>query len=301
MNNTPHWLKKKVVFNENISYTRAVLNRLNVDTVCRASLCPNQTECYAKRFAAFLILGPSCTRHCGFCSVEKNRGREKGVDPREVTRLVEAVKLLGLKHVVITSVTRDDLPDGGASQFAAAVEALKRYSCNITVELLIPDFGGCPKPLKTILKMRPDILGHNIETVRRLYPIVRPASDYDRSIGILALAKEICPGQITKSGIMLGFGEMEEDVIEAMGDLRRAGCDMITIGQYLKPGENNLKVERVIAPDEFAKYRSVGEKMLFKCVASGPFVRSSYLAEECYRTFEKMEDLHNECHAAVLG
>ena len=225
-----------------------------------------------------MIMGDRCSRNCRFCAVEQ--GELVPLDPQEPQRVAEAVKELGLKYAVITSVTRDDLSDGGAAHFAATMTAIKEMNPRCQVEVLIPDFKGNEKDLDTVVYARPDVLNHNIETVRSLYDLVRPQADYERSLGVLQYAKN--KGCTTKSGIMLGLGEIEADVIETMKDLRAAGCDLLTIGQYLQPSRNHLPVQRFVTPDEFEQFRLKGLEIGFDAVQSGPLVRSSYHADEQY-------------------
>lgn len=296
---TPHWLKKRLrPHNEKITKTRNALSGCGVATVCESGLCPNSNECFSEGHATFLILGKSCTRECGFCSVEKGGGSCE-VDPGEGSRILEAVKLIGLKYVIITSVTRDDLEDRGAAQFIMVIEKLKCWSGGITVEVLTPDFGGKRELIEKVALSRPDVFAHNIETVKRLYPMARSASDYDMSLRLLKWVKELDPKQLTKSGMMLGLGETTEEVIETMKDLRLAGCDMLTLGQYLRPGPKNIPVERFLEPEEFESYREIGLRLGFKDVNAGPFVRSSYLAEESYKKIKG--GLNDECCAAVFS
>lgn len=280
--NRPRWLRKTLVTNRQAVDIGKALKKYGVRTVCESSLCPNLNECFSKKFATFLLLGPSCTRSCAFCSVK--REAPAGVDPEEPRNIARAVKDIGLNYAVITSVTRDDVDDGGAAHFMKTVRAIKEWAEDVTIEVLIPDFGGRAPSIIGLVSARPDIIGHNIETVDRLYAKVRAGSDYRRSILLLKLVKDTDPGQLTKSGLMLGLGEREDEIIGAMEDLRGSKCDILTIGQYLRPGKKNLPVQRFVRPDEFERYRKAGMELGFKHVASGPFVRSSYLAEETYKT-----------------
>jgi len=257
------------------------LAELGLGTVCESALCPNLNECFSRKHAAFLILGDACTRACGFCSVRKSAPQPP--DPSEPLKVSEAVKRLGLDYAVITSVTRDDLPDGGANQFVKTIGAIRLFSPTVKIEVLVPDFGGEIRSIEAVLDAGPDVFGHNIETVRRLYPIARPEADYARSLELLKFVKALAPRQVTKAGIMLGLGEAEEEVIDTFKDIRRTGCDILTIGQYLRPRAGNLPVRKFYAPEEFERYRRIGEKELgFRYAASGPFVRSSYQAEEIF-------------------
>ncbi len=258
------------------------MDETNLHTVCEEARCPNLGECFARGTSTFLILGKTCTRNCGFCAVE--RGVPVQPDEAEPEKVAQAVKKMDLRYVVITSVTRDDLPDGGASLFAKTIHAIRALDSRTKVEVLIPDFQGEPSSLEIVLKEAPDVLNHNMEAVSRLYPLVRPQADYVRSLDLLKRSKESRPNVLTKSGFMLGFGENREEVIELLGGLREAGCDLLTIGQYLQPRQDRLPVVRFIPPEEFEEYKRIGENMGFKTVASGPFVRSSFHAFEMFKT-----------------
>ena len=257
---------------------RNLLRRLDLNTVCEGARCPNLWECFSRFTATFMILGNTCTRNCRFCIVAK--GSPLPVDEKEPKRLARAVKKLGLKHVVITSVTRDDLADGGASQFFQTIVEVRSINPYVVIELLIPDFEGKRRAIKQVLEARPDIIGHNLETVPSLYGKVRPKASYERSLELLELVKILQPDIYTKSGLMLGLGENEQEIFSVMEDLREIDCDILTMGQYLQPSRFHLEVRRFIPPSEFEKYRGVAEKMGFLFVASGPFVRSSYKAGE---------------------
>lgn len=294
---TPYWLKKRLVVSEDIFRTKDILSEAGVGTICESSLCPNLNECFSKKQATFLILGKTCTRNCAFCSVEK--GSPGAVAFDEAEKISIAATRLGLKYVVITSVTRDDLPDGGASQFVKAIDTVRRYSRDIKIEILIPDFGGNAGSLERIVRARPDVLAHNIETVERIYPIVRPGASYRRSLKILKSAKEINPDQITKSGIMAGLGETKKELVSTIQDIGMTGCDILTIGQYMKPRPWNLAVDRIITPQEFEYYEGIGNKAGFKTVITGPFVRSSYGAYEAYKN--RKDILNDRCCAAAIG
>ena len=249
-----------------------------LNTVCQEAKCPNIGECYRRGIAAIMICGDTCTRNCGFCGVKN--GRPKPLDPYEPMRVAESVKKLGLKFVVITAVARDDIPDGGAEHFALTVKAIREIHPHCGIEVLIPDFRGNRAGLRTVLDSNPNVLNHNLETVRRLTQRVRAAAKYDRSLELLMRAKEIRPDGTTKSGIMVGLGEELEEIEETMRDLREVGCDMLTIGQYLSPSDRHLPVIRYVHPDEFDHFRELGLGLGFRNVASGVFVRSSYFAEE---------------------
>ena len=278
----PPWLKKRIPPFQDLIKVKAILNEGGLHTVCEEARCPNLGECFSKCTATFLILGRICTRNCGFCSVE--HGAPSPLDKGEPEKIAQAVKKMGLQYVVITSVTRDDLPDGGASHFGRTIQAIRALDRKIKVEVLIPDFKGDPSSLTTVLGESPDVLNHNMETVPRLYPRVRPLADYKRSLNLLKRVKENIPQMLTKSGFMLGLGETEKEVFDLLLDLRGVGCDFLTIGQYLQPRPDRLPVVRYIPPEEFEEYRKMGEEMGFKSVASGPFVRSSYHAAQMFES-----------------
>lgn len=256
---------------------KRILRRSRVSTVCEESRCPNISECFGRGTATFMILGTRCTRGCSFCNVA--RGSPLPPDPEEPYRILSAVRELGLSYVVITSVTRDDLPDGGASQFALCVRVLKENLPRVRVELLVPDFGGRREALEKVLGEEPDVLNHNIETVPRLYPVVRRGSDYLRSLNLLRMSKEIAPHIPTKSALMVGLGECREELIEVMRDLRRAGCDILTIGQYYAPSLRHHPVVRYYREEEFREMERLARSLGFPHVVCGPGVRSSYKAE----------------------
>ncbi|MDD5094938.1 MAG: lipoyl synthase [Dehalococcoidia bacterium] len=262
---------------ENITHTAGLLSDLKLSTVCESARCPNRGECFSHNTATFLILGEICTRGCAFCAVK--RGQLLGLpDEGEPERLAQAVVTLGLRHVVITSVTRDDLSDGGAGHYAEVVATLKKCCPDVKVELLIPDFGGSSEALGTVLATRPDVLAHNLETVPRLYPHVRKGAEYKRSLKLLEKAKKFSPGVFTKSGLMLGLGEEDEEIEEVLWDLRGAECDMLTLGQYLTPSLAHAPVARYVIPEEFADWQQKALSIGFKSVAAGPLVRNSYKA-----------------------
>jgi len=274
----PEWLKIKVQDNADKRQVEEILKRLGLNTVCEEANCPNRMECFSNRTATFMILGRRCTRNCTFCNVEKNP--PDPVDSLEPIHVAQAVTELGLKHVVITSVTRDDLSDGGAGHFAQVVGMIKKYNSSVTIEVLIPDFKGDPDALKTVIDADPDIINHNVETVSRLYPEVRPMAVYKRSLELLGRVKSIKSGIFTKSGIMLGLGETEDEVLKVFDDLRKEKCDFLTIGQYLAPSKLHHPVVEYIRPEIFDNYRSKALEAGFSHVASGPFVRSSYHAQQ---------------------
>lgn len=272
----PEWLKVRVSQGE-LNNMERLLNDMELNTVCQSAHCPNIGECFAKKTATFMIMGNICTRNCGFCAVEK--GNPKPLDEDEPRRVAEAARRLGLKHAVVTCVTRDEIPDGGAAHFAKTIAELKKIP-DLTVEVLVSDFMGKEESIKTVVEAKPEVINHNVETVPRLYPTVRPKADYRRSLNLLKKVKELDPDIYTKSGIMVGLGETEEEIIDVMKDLINVGCDMMTIGQYLRPSEKHIEVAKYITPEQFEKYKEIGYNLGFKYVASGPLVRSSYHADE---------------------
>jgi len=277
----PVWLKRRAPDPEALQRMRSLLLRYGLNTVCQGALCPNQGECFGKGTATFLILGRTCTRNCTFCAIPSEE-HPPAPDPGEPERIARATAELGLKHVVITSVTRDDLPDGGAAHFAETVRALKKHGAQVIVEVLIPDFQGSLQALETVVHSGPDIINHNLETVPRLYPEVRPQADYRRSLHLLQMVKEIDPGKISKSGLMLGLGEERQEVLRVMADLREVSCDLLTLGQYLQPSGKHHPVVRYISPEEFEELQRRGEDLGFKGVFSAPLVRSSFHAAEIF-------------------
>lgn len=274
----PPWLHKRIPASGNIEATRRLLEELKLNTVCQSALCPNLGECFSRRTATFMILGNTCTRNCRFCAVQG--GQPQPPDPDEPRRVALAAARLSLKHVVVTSVTRDDLPDGGAGQFAATIQAIREHLPGAVIEVLTPDFQGKREALAKVLEAGPHIFNHNIETVPRLYPEVRPGANYQRSLEVLKQVKEMAPGIYTKSGLMVGLGETKEEVEQVMADLRKVNCDILTIGQYLRPSPEHLEVKEYIPPEVFDYYGTRGQEMGFLYVAAAPFVRSSYNAAE---------------------
>ena len=274
----PSWLKVRAVQNGNYRQLKVLLRRSGLHSVCEEALCPNIYECFEQRTATFLILGSVCTRSCAFCAI--TTGRPTELDLAEPGRLAEAVQAMGLSHVVITSVARDDLRDGGASLFADTIRAVRRRVPECTIEVLIPDFGGSLSALRTVLDAGPDILNHNVETVPRLHRRVRARARYYRSLELLARAKAMAPGCLTKSGIMVGLGEKWQEVLAVLRDLRQVDCEIVTIGQYLQPtsGRRHLQVQKYYTPEEFAELREAALAVGFRGVESGPLVRSSYHA-----------------------
>lgn len=274
----PEWLKAPAPAGENYSSLMELVGQLKLHTVCQSAACPNIGECWNHRTATFMILGNLCTRRCGFCAVQKGVPLE--VDYDEPRRVAEACSALGLKYAVITSVNRDDRKDGGADLFAMTIRAIRERIPECRVEVLIPDFQGSRGALEVVLEARPDVLNHNIETVPRLYRQVRLGARYERSLELLAWAKESAPAIPAKSGLMLGLGENREEVLATLGDLRKHGVDIVTIGQYLRPTPRHLPVLRFVPPAEFGEYRAAGLALGFSHVESGPLVRSSYHASE---------------------
>jgi lipoyl synthase len=282
----PPWFKIRLTTNDHQVNVRNLIRDNNLHTVCSSAACPNRTECWSAGTATFMILGNICTRSCRFCGVPKGSPRELDLD--EPGRVAHAVASLHLKYVVITSVTRDDLADGGSSLFAATIKAVRMRSPGCRVEVLIPDFKGSESSLGIVLDASPDVLDHNIETVPALYPTVRPQADYQRSLALLAYAH--ASGALTKTGIMLGLGEGIDEIRTVVQDVRNAGCSILTLGQYLQPGKNHLPVEKYYRPDEFALLREEAMNMGFRHVMAGPLVRTSYRAEQC-GTGER-DDIH---------
>ena len=274
----PDWLKARIPSGKAYLETKAILRTLDLHTVCESANCPNIGDCFSRHTATFLILGNVCTRSCPFCDIRS--GKPLPVDPDEPMRVAQAAASLELRYVVVTSVNRDELPDGGAFQFAAVIRAIQSKIPSARVEVLIPDFMGNKGALATVLEAKPDVLNHNMETVKRLYARVRPAGRYSRSLELLRRVGELAPGIPAKSGIMLGVGETPEEVEELLRDLRAHDCSMVTLGQYLPPSGSHLPLERYAPPEEFAHYREYGLGLGFRQVASGPLVRSSYHAEE---------------------
>ena len=278
----PEWLKIKLGDPRNQNAVLDLISGLNLHTVCQEAKCPNIFECWTDKTATFMLGGDTCTRHCGFCAV--NKGRPDALDPMEPTHVAEAVKHLELAHAVITSVNRDDLPDGGSMHWAETITRVREINRECKVEVLIPDFNGDEDALKNVLRARPDVLNHNTETIARLYRRVRPDAKYEQSMELLdraaAFRDKDFPEMLTKSGIMVGLGEEFEEVVDLMRDLRKVSCDIMTIGQYLQPYEKRLPVERYVTPEEFAEWKQIGEAMGFKHVESSPLTRSSYHARE---------------------
>jgi len=275
----PVWLRKPRTAYPAVHAVQRELRKLGVETICESARCPNLHECFGRGTATFLILGNRCTRRCGFCAVPKG-SQGAPLDSGEPARVAQMASRMGLRHVVLTSVTRDDLPDGGAGHFAATIAALREAVPGARIEVLTPDFRGSLSALACVLEARPDIFNHNLETVARLYPQVRPQADYQRSLRVLAFARDYDARPLLKSGFMVGLGERPEEVEQLLKDLREVGVEIVTIGQYLQPTRANLAVAEYVRPEQFEAYRTLGLRLGFRAVLSGPFVRSSYLAEE---------------------
>lgn len=272
----PDWLTIRLPRPETITEVKGMMRAKNLHTVCESARCPNLPECWSKRTATFMILGDTCTRSCGFCAIKVGKGEE--VDLFEPANVAKVSADLGLKHIVVTSVARDDLPDEGAEQFARTIRALHHQLLHAVVEVLTPDFKAKPDLIRIVTDAHPEIYNHNVETVARLQKIVRPQARYARSLDVLRKVKEIDPSIYTKSGVMLGLGETRDEVVQTLRDLRNAGVDAVTIGQYLRPTMKHLPVHTFVHPEEFQEYARIGEELGFAFVASAPFVRSSYNA-----------------------
>jgi lipoic acid synthetase len=288
----PDWVRKSLPPDGGWVETARIIQRLSLATVCQSARCPNIWECFSRKIATVMILGERCTRNCRFCAVES--GTPEAVDEDEPRRVAEAVRELGLRHVVVTSVTRDDLQDGGAGHFARVVREILLVNEGTTVEVLTPDFGGRMDVLRQIVEAGPVIFGHNVETVPRLYSRVRPEADYRRSLGLLAAVKEMASdGMLTKSGLMVGLGETLDEVVEVLRDLRGVGCHIVTIGQYLQPTRDSVPVEEFVRPEQFEELEKLALEMGFAGAFCGPFVRSSYLADR----FVAAMDAERACKA----
>ncbi len=277
----PEWLKRRLPTDKAFVAVRELIEKGRLHTVCQEAKCPNIWECFSQQTATFLIMGGRCTRNCGFCSVAT--GEPEPLDPGEPARVAAAAAKMGLTYVVVTSVTRDDLPDGGAAHFAATIREIRARIPRAGIEVLIPDLAGDRAALAAVLAARPDVLNHNIETVPRLYPRVRPLADYRRSLELLRRARDFDAAPATKSGLMLGLGEQAEEVRRTLEDLRRVDCRILTLGQYLQPSPRHLEVAAYVTPEEFERWRREALDLGFDEVASGPFVRSSYHAGERFK------------------
>ena len=280
MKRFPYWLKQSVKDNEILAGTKELISRLRLNTVCQSARCPNIYECFSNKRCTFLILGKFCTRRCGFCAVDKKKVGLEKPDKEEFFRIREAVVKLGIRNIVITSVTRDDLSDGGAGYFADCIDILRGAGKDLKIETLVPDFLGDKRSIEKVVAAKPDIFSHNLETVSRLYGKARAGADYNRSLEVLRYAKELDPSLVTKSGVMAGLGEFREEIRDAMQDLRKADCDIITIGQYLKPRADCLDVEEFLEPAEFDKFSKWAAQAGFKENYCGPLVRSSYTVSD---------------------
>ena len=275
----PDWLRVKAPQWERVGNVKEILRDLALNTVCEEASCPNIGECFNAGTATFLIMGPACTRACPYCDIDFEK-KPKPLDSTEPDRLAQAVQRLRLNHVVITSVNRDDLPDGGASQFVRCIQAIRATSPQTTIEVLIPDLCGNWNALYVILQAAPDVLNHNTETVKRLYRRVRPQGNYERTLELLRRARDSAPWVYTKSGLMVGLGETDAEIREAMQDLRAVDCDILTLGQYLQPSQKHLKVDTFVSPEQFDAWKQFGESLGFLQVVSSPLTRSSYHAEQ---------------------
>ncbi len=276
----PAWLKRRLPAGSGFEKVRALIDNCHLHTVCQEAKCPNIWECFSRQTATFLILGDRCTRNCRFCAVAQ--GPEKLPDPDEPEHVASAVHQLKLAYVVITSVTRDDLPDGGAHHFARTIQAVRNRCPKVGIEVLIPDFQGNHDAWQTILESRPDVINHNLETIQRLYPMVRPEADYSQSLDLIRYVADNNRNISTKSGLMLGLGETRKEVVTVFADLIQAGCHLLTLGQYLQPSKDHLPVARYVPPEEFNALKKKALEMGFSDVAADPFVRSSYRAKELF-------------------
>jgi len=282
----PDWLRVKAPQWERVGNVKTLLRDLQLNTVCEEASCPNIGECFSAGTATFLIMGPACTRACPYCDIDFEK-KPQALDPTEPWRLAEAVNRMGLNHVVITAVNRDDLSDGGASQFVRCIEEVRKASPKTTIEVLIPDLCGNWDALADILKAQPEVLNHNTETVPRLYRRVRPQANYEQSLELLRRTRELAPWVYTKSGIMVGLDETDAEVREVMADLHRVDCDILTIGQYLQTSDKHLQLQDFITPEQFDAWRVIGEEMGFLQVVSSPLTRSSYHAEQVRALMER--------------
>lgn len=279
-NRLPEWIKKGIIDTEKTRTVRKILRESHLNTVCDSARCPNKSECYSKNTATFMILGNTCTRNCHFCSI--NTGMPDQINPDEPYLIAKAVKELKLDYVVITSVTRDDLEDGGAGHFAEVIKELRKLDLNIKIEVLTPDFQGNITSIDKVIETNPDIFNHNIETVKSLYSKVRPQAEYSRSLEFIKNIKEANPEIYTKSGFMVGLGETYDEIIELLKDLKEYNCDIVTVGQYIQPTKNHLKVQKYLTPQEFEKIKQDALSIGIKYPVAAPLVRSSYKAKECF-------------------
>ena len=290
----PEWIKSKITNSQNFFLTKSIINKNNLNTVCQEANCPNITECWSKRHATFMIMGDTCTRACGFCDVKT--GKPKSLDPLEPLKIAKATKELNLKHVVITSVDRDDLRDGGAEHFSEVINETRKLNKNTTIEVLTPDFLRKGNAYKKVVEANPDVFNHNIETVPSLYLKVRPGSRYFASLELLKSAKKINNKIFTKSGIMLGLGEERDEILQVMDDLISAEVDFLTIGQYLQPSVKHYPLKRYVHPEEFEELKTIAKSKGFLIVASSPLTRSSYHADEDFSKMKKLRENQSQCH-----
>jgi lipoic acid synthetase len=282
----PPWMKVRAAQGETYQNVRQLMRSKHLHTVCEEANCPNMGECWNRGTATFLMMGDTCTRSCGFCDIKT--GRPSPLDFAEPNRIAESVRAMGLRHVVITSVNRDERPDGGAPIFAMVIRRIRQLQPGCSIEVLIPDFKGNEAALKIVMDAQPEILNHNVETVPRLFKEVQPQDNYDWALATLRNAKQMDPLVLTKSGIMVGLGETFDEVVEVMGDLAEIGVDILTIGQYLSPGKDYLPIKRYYTPEEFDRFIEIGKEMGFKWIESGPLVRSSYRADEQVRALSQL-------------
>ena len=290
----PYWIRTRILDTQNYFKTSEVINKKKLHTVCQEASCPNISECWSKRHATFMIMGDTCTRACSFCNVKT--GKPNFLDPLEPSKIAQATKELNLKHVVITSVDRDDLKDGGADHFSKVISEIRKINFETTIEVLTPDFLRKGDAYKKVVNAHPDVFNHNIETVPSLYRTVRPGSRYFASVNLLKSAKDINKKIFTKSGIMLGLGETKDEVLQVMDDLLSANVDFLTIGQYLQPSVKHYPLKRYIHPDEFKEYKELALSKGFLIVASSPLTRSSYHADEDFFKMKKLREKQTECH-----
>ena len=290
----PEWIKSKIVNSHNFYLTKNIINTNNLNTVCQEANCPNITECWSKRHATFMIMGDTCTRACAFCNVKT--GKPKSLDPFEPLKIAKATKELNLKHVVITSVDRDDLEDGGAEHFSKVINKTRKLNKNTTIEVLTPDFLRKGSAYKKVVEANPDVFNHNIETVPSLYLKVRPGSRYFASLELLKSAKKIDNKIFTKSGIMLGLGEKRHEILQVMDDLITSEVDFLTIGQYLQPSDKHYPLKRYVHPKEFEELKTIAESKGFLIVASSPLTRSSYHADEDFSKMKRLRENQSQCH-----
>ena len=290
----PYWIRTRILDTQNYFKTSEVINKKKLHTVCQEASCPNISECWSKRHATFMIMGDTCTRACSFCNVKT--GKPNFLDPLEPSKIAQATKELNLKHVVITSVDRDDLKDGGADHFSKVISEIRKINFETTIEVLTPDFLRKGDAYKKVVNAHPDVFNHNIETVPSLYRTVRPGSRYFASVNLLKSAKDINKKIFTKSGIMLGLGETKDEVLQVMDDLLSANVDFLTIGQYLQPSVKHYPLKRYIHPDEFKEYKELALSKGFLIVASSPLTRSSYHADEDFSKMKRLREKQTECH-----